>query len=75
MNRRGMTLVEMMVATTMSLIILGIIAQLFGMLGNRRVEVVVQHSKGCLLRPSLRCYLRASSGAERAASYTSRCVH
>lgn len=34
MTRRGMTLVEMMVATTMSLIILGIIAQLFGMLGK-----------------------------------------
>lgn len=32
--RRGMTLVEMMVATTMSLIIMGIIAQLFGMLGK-----------------------------------------
>ena len=31
---RGMTLVEMMVATTMSLIILGIVAQLFGMLGK-----------------------------------------
>lgn len=34
MNRRGMTLVEMMVATTMTLIIMGIIAQLFGILGN-----------------------------------------
>lgn len=34
MTRRGMTLVEMIVATTMSLIILGIIAQLFGMLGK-----------------------------------------
>jgi hypothetical protein len=34
MSRRAMTLVEMMVATTMSLIILGIIAQLFGMLGK-----------------------------------------
>jgi len=33
-RRRAMTLVEMMVATTMSLIILGIIAQLFGMLGK-----------------------------------------
>jgi prepilin-type N-terminal cleavage/methylation domain-containing protein len=34
MNRRGMTLIEMMVATTMTLIIMGIIAQLFGILGN-----------------------------------------
>lgn len=34
MTRRGMTLVEMMVATTMTLIIMGIIAQLFGMLGT-----------------------------------------
>jgi hypothetical protein len=34
MNRRGMTLVEMMVATTMTLLIMGIIAQLFGILGN-----------------------------------------
>jgi hypothetical protein len=45
------------------------------MLGNRRVEVVVKHAQCCLLGPSLRGYLRASSGAERAASYTSRCVH
>jgi prepilin-type N-terminal cleavage/methylation domain-containing protein len=34
MHRRGMTLVEMLVATTMSLIIMGIVAQLFGVLGN-----------------------------------------
>jgi hypothetical protein len=34
MNRRGMTLVEMLVATTMTLIIMGIVAQLFGVLGN-----------------------------------------
>ena len=33
-NRRGMTLVEMLVATTMTLIIMGIVAQLFGVLGN-----------------------------------------
>jgi len=32
--RAGMTLVEMMVATTMTLIILGIVAQLFGMMGK-----------------------------------------
>jgi hypothetical protein len=32
--RRGMTLVEMLVATTMTLIIMGIVAQLFGVLGN-----------------------------------------
>lgn len=31
---RGMTLVEMMVATTMTLIIMGIVAQLFGMMGK-----------------------------------------
>ena len=49
--------------------------QLFGMLCNRRVEVVVKHAQCCFLRPSLRGYLRSSSGAERAASYTSRCVH
>ena len=34
MLRRGMTLVEMMVATTMTLIIMGIVAQLFGMMGK-----------------------------------------
>ena len=34
MQRRGMTLVEMLVATTMTLIIMGIVAQLFGVLGN-----------------------------------------
>ena len=33
-TRRGMTLVEMLVATTMTLIIMGIVAQLFGVLGN-----------------------------------------
>jgi type II secretory pathway pseudopilin PulG len=33
-NRRGMTLVEMLVATTMTLVIMGIVAQLFGVLGN-----------------------------------------
>ncbi len=32
--RRGMTLVEMLVATTLTLIIMGVIAQLFGILGN-----------------------------------------
>ena len=34
MLRRGMTLVEMMVATTMTLIIMGIVAQLFGIMGK-----------------------------------------
>jgi hypothetical protein len=33
-TRRGMTLVEMLVATTMTLIIMGIVAQLFGVLGT-----------------------------------------
>jgi hypothetical protein len=33
-SRRGMTLVEMLVATTMTLIIMGMVAQLFGMLGT-----------------------------------------
>lgn len=33
-NHRGMTLVEMLVATTMTLIIMGIVAQLFGMMGK-----------------------------------------
>jgi hypothetical protein len=33
-RRSGMTLVEMLVATTMTLIIMGIVAQLFGMLGK-----------------------------------------
>jgi type II secretory pathway pseudopilin PulG len=33
-TRRGMTLVEMLVATTMTLIIMGIVAQLFSVLGN-----------------------------------------
>jgi type II secretory pathway pseudopilin PulG len=33
-TRRGMTLVEMLIATTMTLIIMGIVAQLFGVLGN-----------------------------------------
>lgn len=32
--RRGMTLVEMLVATTLTLIIMGVVAQLFGILGN-----------------------------------------
>ncbi len=32
--RRGMTLVEMLVATTMTLIIMGVVAQLFGMMGQ-----------------------------------------
>ena len=34
MSRRGMTLVELMVATTMTLIIMGVVAQLFGILAN-----------------------------------------
>lgn len=33
-RRLGMTLVEMLVATTMTLIIMGVVAQLFGMLGT-----------------------------------------
>ena len=32
--RHGLTLVEMLVATTMTLIIMGVVAQLFGMLGT-----------------------------------------
>ena len=32
--RRGMTLIEMLVATTMTLIIMGVVAQLFGFVGN-----------------------------------------
>ena len=34
MSRRGLTLVELMVATTMTLIIMGVVAQLFGILAN-----------------------------------------
>jgi|LakMenE01Jun11ns_1017448.scaffolds.fasta_scaffold9941656_3 prepilin-type N-terminal cleavage/methylation domain-containing protein len=34
MLRRGMTLVEMLIATTMSLIIMGVVAQLFSVLGR-----------------------------------------
>lgn len=34
MTRRGLTLVELMVATTMTLIIMGVVAQLFGILAN-----------------------------------------
>ena len=34
MNRRGMTLTEMLVATTMTLCIMGVVVQLFGMVGN-----------------------------------------
>ena len=33
-TRRGMTLVEMLVATTMTLVIMGVVVQLFGMVGN-----------------------------------------
>ena len=33
-SRMGMTLIEMLVATTMTLIIMGVVAQLFGMVGN-----------------------------------------
>jgi type II secretory pathway pseudopilin PulG len=33
-SRRAMTLVEMLVATTMTLIIMGVVAQLFGMMGK-----------------------------------------
>ena len=33
-GRRGMTLIEMLVATTMTLIIMGVVAQLFGFVGN-----------------------------------------
>ena len=33
-TRHGMTLVEMLVATTMTLVIMGVVVQLFGMVGN-----------------------------------------
>ena len=33
-TRYGMTLVEMLVATTMTLVIMGVVVQLFGMVGN-----------------------------------------
>ncbi|MGI9459147.1 MAG: PulJ/GspJ family protein [Pirellulales bacterium] len=33
-NLRGMTLTEMLVATTMTLVIMGVVVQLFGMVGN-----------------------------------------
>lgn len=55
--RRGMTLVEMLVATTLTLIIMGVIAQLFGILGNS-----ISRSRAALITSA---QLRAVSHALR----------
>jgi len=55
--RRGMTLVEMLVATTLTLIIMGVIAQLFGILGNS-----ISRSRAALITSA---QLRAVSQALR----------